>query len=121
LCEKRGYLGGTKVSVVSGVVLCTSIAEDCSSPNGQPVLFERIQEWLAEHAGPFQQLNSVEDSFGGSKHPQMFVAGGGFNHFPEDDFAVFVLSLPWQNPENVVLVIEPEEGATRVFRHEASN
>lgn len=108
------------MSVVSGVVLCTSIAEDCSSPNGQPVLFERIQEWLTEHAGPFQQLSSVEGSFGGSKHPQMFVAGGGFNHFPENDFATFVLSLPWQNPENVVLVIEPDEGATRVFRHEAS-
>jgi len=108
------------VSVVSGVVLCASIAEDCSGPSGQLVLFERIQEWLVEHAGPFQQLNSVEDSFGGSKHPQMFVAGGGFNHFPEDDFAAFVLSLPWQNPENVVLVIDPEEGAPRVFRPEVS-
>lgn len=104
------------MSVVSGVVLCTSAAEDRSTPNGQPVLFERIQEWLADRAGPFQQLKSVEVSFGGSKHPQMFVAGGGFNHFPEDDFAAFVLSLPWQNPENVVLVIEPEERPTRVFR-----
>ena len=106
------------MSVVSGVVLCTASSEDCSSPNGQPVLFESIQEWLSEHAGPFQQLNSVEGSFGGSKHPQMFVAGGGFNHFPEDDFVAYVMSLPWQNPENVVLVIDPEEGATRVFRPE---
>ncbi|MER9116698.1 hypothetical protein NKH93_08745 [Mesorhizobium sp. M0954] len=64
------------MSVVSGVVLYTSSAEDRSSPNGLPILFESIQEWLAERA-PFQQLNSVEDSFGGSKHPQMFVAGGG--------------------------------------------
>ncbi|MER8404721.1 hypothetical protein NKH16_08185 [Mesorhizobium sp. M1307] len=103
------------MSVVSGVVLCTSSAEDLSSPNGLPILFENIQEWLAERA-PFQQLNSVEDSFGGSKHPQMFVAGGGFNHFPEDDFAAYVMLLPWQNPENVVLVIDPEEGPTRVFR-----
>lgn len=102
------------MSVVSGVVLCTSCCEDEVSEDGPAILFERINEWLASK-GPFK-INRVEDNFGGGKHPQMFVAGGGFNYFPEDEFAEFAMSLPWSNPENVVLIIEPEDGRTRVFR-----
>ena len=104
------------MSVVSGVVLCTSSAEDNLYANGPVALLGRVSDWLTAR-GPFQ-LTRVEDSFGGDKHPQMYVAGGGFNHFPEDDFAAYVMSLPWENPENVVLVIKPEEGATRIFRPE---
>jgi hypothetical protein len=44
----------------------------------------------------------------------MFVAGGGFNYFPEDNFAEFATALPGSHPENVVLVIEPEERATNI-------
>lgn len=102
------------MSVVSGVVLCTSCAEEEISEDGPVVLFEKINEWLAAK-GSFK-LNRVEDSFGGGKHPQMFVAGGGFNYFPEDEFAEFVMSLPWLFPERVVLIIQPEECETRVFR-----
>lgn len=102
------------MSVVSGVVLCTSCGEDEAGEDGEVVLFEKINKWLAEK-GPFK-LCRVESNFGGGKHPQMFVAGGGFNYFPEDEFAAFVLGLPWHNPESVVLVMQPEEGETRVFR-----
>ena len=102
------------MSVVSGVVLCASCAEDETIEDGPCALFEKINDWLAEK-GSFK-LNQVETNFGGRKHPQMFVAGGGFNYLPEDEFAEFVLSLPWNYPENVVLVIGPDQGATRVFR-----
>ena len=101
------------MSIVSGVVLCTSCVEFQSGDEDSPVvLFEEINKWLGSRG----RLTRVEDSFGGSKHPQMYVAGGGFNYFPEDEFAAFVMALPWEEPENVVLIIEPENGATRVFR-----
>jgi hypothetical protein len=79
------------MSVVSGVVVCARCAEQSGSAgqDGPPLLFERISTWLAER--DFGPLTMVEDSFGGSKHPQMSVGGAGFNHFPEDDFVSFVL------------------------------
>lgn len=102
------------MSVVSGVVLCTSCTEDEVHEDGPATLIEKINAWLSERH--FGKIMQVESGFGGSKHPQMFVAGAGFNYFPEDEFAAFVLSLPWSSHGNVVLVIEPDQGDTRVFR-----
>lgn len=99
------------MSVVTGVVLCTSCVED------EEEVLDRINAWLLEKGGgPRWSLKLVSDDFGGGKHPQMSVYGGGFNYFYEDDFAEFVISLPWQNPENVVLIMQPEDGSTKVFR-----
>lgn len=102
------------MSVVSGIVLCTSCCEIEANEDDPVILFEKINAWLKERQ--FGNLKRVEDHFGGNKHPQMFVAGAGFNNFPEDDFVSFFYSLQWENPENVVLIIEPEEGATKVYR-----
>jgi hypothetical protein len=108
------------MSAVSGIVLCSSCCEERGSQgeDGMPLLFEQINKWLSDRSGggASWSLEMVENHFGGSKHPQMSVAGGGFNHFCENEFADYVLGLSWQNPENVVLVIEPEEGETRIFR-----
>ena len=107
------------MSIVSGVVLCTSCCElDFLDGDVGPLL--QINEWLAaQDLGP---LVRVEGLAGGNKHPQMFIACAGYNYFysHEDAFAAFVMSLPWENPENVVLVIEPEEGATRLWRPSAT-
>jgi hypothetical protein len=108
------------MSVVSGVVLCSSLGEKQGSQgeDGMPLLFEQINGWLNEHplGRDRWRLKMIERHFGGGKHPQMSVAGGGFNHFCEDEFADYVLGLPWEYPENVILIIQPEDGATRVFR-----
>jgi hypothetical protein len=96
------------MSVVSGVTLVTFLDET------KPV--EEIKAWIAEHR--MGQLAQVDDHFGGWKHPQCDVFGGGFNFLDEDAFADFVLAREWDHPERVVLVIQPEEGATRVFRPE---
>lgn len=73
--------------------------------------------WLRDKKGAAGwELGLVSDHYAGGKHPQQYVAGGGFNYFAEDEFATFVLGLPWEHPENVVLVIQPEDGPTRVFR-----
>lgn len=83
-----------------------------------PRLFEQINKWLSDRSkgGTYWSLTMVERYFGGSKNPQMSVAGGGFNYFCEDQFADYVLGLPWRNPENVILIINPEDGETRIFR-----
>ena len=109
------------MSVVSGIVLCSSCCEEHGSggEDAMPLLFEQINEWLDSRADGARvwSLKMVEDYFGGGKHPQMSVAGGGLNHFfCEEEFVDYVLQLPWRNPENVVLIVEPEDGETHVFR-----
>ena len=105
------------MSVVTGVIICSSVCEDFGSQgeDGMPLNFERINQWLAARNKNWQ-VKMIEDYCGGTKHPQMYVAGGGFNFFDEEDFLEWFKSIEWQCPENVVLIMEPEEGATMVWR-----
>ena len=106
------------MSVVSGIVLCCSCCEEFGSKgeDGPPLLFEQINAWMADRRPYWSMTLGLEEQFVGGKHPQMFVAGAGLNHFPEDEFSDFVLSLPWQCPDNIVLIIQPEDGPTHVVR-----
>jgi hypothetical protein len=106
-------MGREAMSVVTGVLLIFSVCEE-EGREDHPVLLAHINDWLMERYS--QRLLLVQEHFGGSKHPQLFAAGAGFNYFDEDAFADYVLSLPWALPENVVLILQPEEGSTRVFR-----
>jgi hypothetical protein len=76
-----------------------------------------IQYWLGTRFGG-NQLNDVSASAGGGKHPQFSCFCAGINHLQdtEDEFAAFVLSRSWCDAERVVLILQPEEGASRVFR-----
>ena len=106
------------MSHVTAVTLQVDSCEDWAAPeNGEGVIpiIATINQWLARtdgHGG----LQSVEGNYGGCKHPQVLVYGAGLNYLDEDAFAAYVLQLPWTHPENVVLLLNPEEGATRVFR-----
>lgn len=107
------------MSYVSGVVLCTGLAEDANEPDdqidaGPDAPLNRINAWLTERR--FSALTRVEDRLGEGKHPQMYVAGAGQNYFDEDAFSAFVIGLPWKEPGRVVLVIQPQNGTTRVWR-----
>src|SRR5215467_8254370 len=102
---------------VSGVTLMTALADEPSDSHRTtdcPDNWGAVNQWLAEHH--HGSLVMLDEHYGGNKHPQCHVGGGGFNYLSEDDFAAFVMSLPWERPDNVVLVIQPEEGRTRVFR-----
>ena len=105
------------MSMVSGITLQISCAEDyIEQKEGKDVIpiIEQINKWLfARH---FQPLASVEDHYSGSKMPQVLVYGAGYNYFPEDEFAEYIQKLIWRLPENVVLLINPEDGATKVIR-----
>lgn len=96
------------MSVVTGVVLSTSCTEE-DGPN-----LPAINAWLDQRG--FRPLVQVEDGFGGTKHPQLMVAGAGFNYFDDAEFAAFVMDLEWDMPEQVVLVLTREQDAAQVFR-----
>lgn len=99
------------MSVVTGVMLIVGFGDDL---DGEAVV--QVQDWLAAHRQG-QQLKDVSDQAGGWKHPQFRALAAGINTFlEEDEFANFVISRPWRHPENVVLILQPEEGVTRIFR-----
>ena len=98
------------MSVVTGAVLITSVSDELSA--------REIRQWLrGQDRGDFRP---VEDYFGGPKHPQMIVLGIGLNYFSdiEKEFIEFVLSRPWQYPEDVVLILSPEQRVTQIYRPE---
>jgi len=103
------------MSVVTGFVLICALAEDIMTAEHPPGSVARINQWLAERY--FQApAELAERHAGGNKHPQLYLHAAGYNHFPADEFIDFFRALPWQCPENVVLVLQPETGATRVIR-----
>jgi len=104
------------MSVVSGVTLLCSL-EGCGEEYDEDGIriLSRLN-WYLEALGSASHFEELSEHYGGGKHPQQFVFGAGVNYLDEDRFAEFVLSLPWEDPENVVLVIQPEDGPTRVWR-----
>ena len=58
----------------------------------------------------------VEEHYGGTKHPQQMIYGAGINYADEDEIAARVGATTWEYKSNVVLVIDPEQGSTRVWR-----
>lgn len=95
------------MSVVSGVVLLTtSSAEEYST-------IALLDRWLTEKG--FAKLADITDHASGSKHPQINILAAGYNYFPEEDFIQFVINLDWNCPENVILMINPEDGRSRVI------
>ena len=103
---------GDHVSYVTGVVLCSGGGEGDDDDNGP--CWAQVQDWLISHG--FAALTYVDQSFSGTKAPQMIVAGGGFNYFPCDEFRAFVESVAWRDPRRVVLVMQTEDDRTVVVR-----
>ena len=40
-------------------------------------------------------LKRLDEDMGGTKHPQVFIAGGGFNHLDEAGFLAFLRAFDW--------------------------
>lgn len=98
------------MSVVTGIMLIVGFGEE---ERERPLA--EVQQWLHDRCG--QKLVDVADHAGGWKHPQFHAMAAGINRFvDEDEFARFVCSRNWSCPENVVLILQPEEGQTRLFR-----
>lgn len=105
------------MSVVTAVTLICSLTDGEGDHDGElSRQITDINEWLAER--DFGPLVNVAAHSGGTKHPQCCTFHCGYNHFYESEFTAVALSMLWQDPENFVLVIQPEEGPTRVFTEE---
>lgn len=102
------------MSVVTGIMVICSSVERGPQPRRSPPQFDRIDEWLVGQG--YDPMKPVDDYLGGGKHPQFAAAGGGFNHLPEGEFAAFFRTLGWENPENAVCIMQPEDGPTMVVR-----
>lgn len=105
------------MSAVSGVILMMSCVEDYVEPSDGTddtyPLVDRVNAWLREME--FGPLLRVDGEFGGGKASQTIVHGAAFRGFPEAAFEEFVMGLPWVSPANLVLVVQPEDGPTKVF------
>lgn len=114
------------MSYVDSILLCISCAEDSVEAESSGLEFDtyplvdKINAWLAECG--FRPLVDITDHMGGTKHSQMCVFGAAFNYFASrDEFRAMVISLPWEYPEEVVLLMNPEDGATEVARPEPTS
>lgn len=96
------------MSVVTGIMLIIGPGDFDEQP------ISEVQAWLSERGWP--ALVDVSDASGGNKHPQFECWSAGINFFDENEFTSFVMARDWLAPENMVLIIQPEEGAVRVFR-----
>lgn len=103
------------MSWVSGITLQFTVAEDRPTDKSPYDLVLKINEWM-DNKNRRETFRCVTEYYGGGKHPQVEVFGMGCNYFLENEFAEFVIGLPWKYPEAVVLLINPEDGVTRVFR-----
>jgi pyoverdine/dityrosine biosynthesis protein Dit1 len=101
------------MSVVTGVMLITHCVEDAQRGYDPFIL---INTWLDERG--FGALIRVDDATGGSKHPQYHAFGAGFNYFHcRDEFVELITKqIEWDEPSNVVLILQPEDGRTEVYR-----
>jgi len=110
------------MSTVSGVTLICGLGETGSEDpqvydSSSDLLLARLNKCLASLDQKIsRKFVELSGQYGGNKHPQHLVFGAGLNHFYEDRFAQTILSWPWKDPKNVVLIIQPEDGETRVFR-----
>jgi hypothetical protein len=86
------------VSLVTGIVLTASCAED-------KAIFSEIDQWLEKYGGLGKPL---DDFAGGYKHPQVHLYSCGANYLDNEAFAAFVMSREWESPESVVLVLDIE-------------
>lgn len=110
------------MSVVTAITIQLSCAEgfyEDRAEDSEPKNVIAVRKWIAENYqyGTCVNLKAkLEDSFGGNKYPQCNVWGAGFNYFPDDDFIEFWKTLEWELPENAILILQPEDGYTKVFR-----
>lgn len=82
-------------------------------------IVDSINRYLLANGESSHQLKRLEDYTGGSKHPQVIMLGGGFNYFPESAPSKlwdYLTSLPWDNPDNVVMITYREGDEVKVWR-----
>lgn len=105
------------MSRVTSIILTVSAAEPGFDVEDQEFFTDKIDEinsFIRSH--DLRNLNFLTPSMRTGKDPQTMTFGGGYNHFPDKKFLEFIEKFEWTCPENVVLVLQPEDGRTIVWR-----
>lgn len=98
------------MSVVTGVTIITNCCNESLD-----TLIQRINEWIVDDPPcGGGRLFQVDQYYGGGKHPECLVWGGGFNYLSWSKLIDFVKGLPWKDyfnveEDRVILVISPDQ------------
>lgn len=108
------------MSVVSGVTLICRLGE---TGNEDPNVYDNDGDLLRIKLNDLLkkldrncEFTELSEQYGGNKHPQHLIFGAGINFLDEDRFIEAVMNWKWKDPTNMILIVQPEDGPTRVFR-----
>jgi hypothetical protein len=102
------------VSYVTGVFFSCSLVDLDDDEDNNSALAGKINNWLRERK--FGPLKRVDHESGGSKHPQRGMFVGGYNYFPDEEFAAFLTAMEWECPEDFMLYLAQENGGHKLFQ-----
>lgn len=109
-----GPLEGYNVSLVTTIVLISPFE---TAGVRQLESWARARETPLGRYGLGESLTVGNDKTGGSKYPEIDVHAAGWNYFPDPEGLIAEFkSIPWEQPESVFLVVQPQEGPARVER-----
>jgi hypothetical protein len=105
------------MSVVTGVTIISQCCDEYSIPR----LVEKLNQWIAtDPSCGGGRLVGVDHHYGGGKHPECLIWGGGFNYLSWQEFIEYAKSLPWEDAvtlpdeERVILVVSPDQRKAEV-------
>ncbi len=101
------------MSRVTAVVLVLGGAEEDGEHVHSPGL-AHLQACLREM--DVGQLVSVDNLFGGWKHPGISCWGGGFNHLDVGEFVDVFRAQEWRCPEQALMILTTENEPSVVVR-----
>jgi len=106
------------MSVVTGV----TIISQCCDKHPIGGLVDNLNAWIKadKPCGP-GQLVQIDEHYGGGKHPEVLVWGGGFNYLSWNEFIEYAKSLPWKealggmaDEQRVIMIVSPDQRKAEV-------
>src|SRR5829696_5298903 len=94
------------MSVVTDLIITCGLSEENGADENFPAI-DHINRYLeSDGCGKLTHLNGHE---GGTKHWQINVFGGAFNHLRLAELADAVRTAPWDNAGSVTILVKLEE------------
>lgn len=102
------------MSSVTSLILTMSCVEAEFDPELAGLGLSNLNRWFASRDKP--QLSFLTPLMRVVKHPQSLTFGAGYNYFNVEEFTEYLSRVEWELPENVLLIVQPEDGPTTVWR-----
>jgi hypothetical protein len=116
------------MSAVIGVTLICALIE--ARPEDRQRFIDELNGQLKSRAG-ISLVRTTDGAFVGGfeeissrygrRFPNHLAFAIGISYLDEDAFAAYLMARKWERPENVVLIIQPEHGPTRIWRPSGSS